>query len=89
VPPSGPRRAALAAADDFGGSVFEVALDGDDAVTLDEGPPVERVIHAGGLEFVRADRPWWRFRLALDGERAGWWLLEEYGFPKFVGRRVE
>ncbi len=50
---------------------------------------IERFAHAGGLRFVMIDKPTTRCWFILDGDRAGWWPLERYGFLMGVARRED
>lgn len=72
-----------------GSGDYEVRPDGQDLVTWHDGRIVERLVHVGDLHFLDLEHLELRFRFLPDGDRAGWWVLERYGFISEVLRRVD
>lgn len=79
-----------AAAGDYtmGGSTFTASFEGDTLVVLRDGEEQERLVHVGGLEFRRADRPEVIERFTMDGDRCGWWIYDVSGSYVEVVRRI-
>ncbi len=72
-----------------GSNTFTASFDGDTLVAVSNGKEQERLVHVGGLEFRRADRPEIIERFLMDGDKCGWWIYDVSGSYMEVLRRVE
>lgn len=63
-----------------GRKCYEARVDGADLRVLHEGREVARLTHVGDLIFESKRDPDVREWFLLDGDRAGWWLIESHGY---------